>query len=265
MVIERHPFGETALQPGALKPAPGITVTGDFSWDAALTGDQSAASQLFENLEFRLMGGSWNCLLGASGIGKSTLLRLIAGLQTEGVFNGNISAEDALPIVDRIAYMAQSDLLFPWLSVERNIATGALLRRESVNQQRLEELLELTGLAVHRTKKPGELSGGMRQRTALARTLMEDTPIVLLDEPFSALDTRTRAEMQQLAFSMLEGKTVLLVTHDASEALRLGHHIYTLSTSGMHSCDMPEQSPLRDMTEPAVIDAQRDLLVLLNT
>ena len=260
-MMERHPFGGT----GVPKQAPAVTVTGNFYWDTDNTSDQQALVPLFQDLEFRLEPSCWTCLLGTSGIGKSTLLRLIAGLQTDGIFNGTVAADDALPIVDRIAYMAQSDLLFPWLSVERNIATGAMLRRQTVNQQRLDELLLQTGLAEHRHKKPGELSGGMRQRTALARTLMEDTPIVLLDEPFSALDTRTRADMQQLAATMLQDKTVLLVTHDAAEALRLGHHIYALSTTGMAACDIPAETPLRDMTSAAVIDAQRDLLLRLNS
>lgn len=270
-MIDTQPFAVNSVGnsgnrvSGVPKRAPGILVTGSFTWQETTATQPDVASQrLFDNLEFRLMGGAWNCLLGTSGIGKSTLLRLIAGLQTEGYFDGQIAADDALPIVDRIAYMAQSDLLFPWLSVERNIATGAVLRRQSVNQERLEQLLIQTGLAEHRRKKPGELSGGMRQRTALARTLMEDTAIVLLDEPFSALDTRTRAEMQELAFTMLHEKTVLLVTHDASEALRLGHHIYTLSTSGLKACGLPDELPLRDLATPTAIDAQRELLLQLN-
>jgi putative hydroxymethylpyrimidine transport system ATP-binding protein len=107
------------------------------------------------------------------------------------------------------------------------------------------DLIERVGLAEHAEKRPASLSGGMRQRVALARVLMEDRPIVLLDEPFAALDARTRAEMQELAFETLKGRTVLLVTHDPAEAVRLGDHIFILSEQGLETVMAPGSPPIR--------------------
>ena len=104
----------------------------------------------------------------------------------------------------------------------------------------------------------------MRQRVALARTLMEDTPLVLLDEPFSALDTRTRREMQELAFRLLQNKTILLVTHDAAEALRLSQTLLVMSETGLTAHDIDAGEPLRRFTDDRFIASQSRLLIQLN-
>jgi putative hydroxymethylpyrimidine transport system ATP-binding protein len=145
-----------------------------------------------------LGSGQWPCLLGGSGVGKSTVLRLLAGLDTTATFDGVIHADDGADLGSRIAYMAQSDLLLPWKTVADNIALGGKLRAGRSDQTRLDTLLGRVGLRDHRNKYPDQLSGGQRQRVALARTLMEDRPVVLLDEPLSALDAQTRADMQEL-------------------------------------------------------------------
>ena len=191
----------------------GLRLSGTFSYNER---------PLFSDLMLELLPGSWTCLLGSSGIGKSTLLRLLAGLETGGSFSGSISASDKLPLDGRVAYMAQSDLLLPWLTVQQNVSLGATLRKEPLNNEKIDYLIRKVGLEDYISNKPGELSGGMRQRCALARTLMENTPLVLLDEPFSALDPFTRRQMQALSYSTLKQRTVLLVTHDLAEALRLG-------------------------------------------
>lgn len=234
---------------------PGLRLSGEFSYNER---------PLFSNLMLELLPGSWTCLLGSSGIGKSTLLRLIAGLETGGSFSGSISASDNLPVDGRVAYMAQSDLLLPWLTVRQNVSLGASLRREPQDHVKIDRLIRRVGLEEYISNKPGELSGGMRQRCALARTLMEDTPLVLLDEPFSALDPVTRRQMQALASSTLQDRTVLLVTHDLAEALRLGSRIYAMSQDKLEQFDLPVCRSVRELDDPAMMDIQSRIFSVLN-
>ena len=166
-------------------------------------------------------------LLGTSGVGKSSLLKILAGLATAS--QGTVRASDGGPLAGRIAYMGQTDLLYPWLRVIDNVTLGSRLRREKPDTDRAMQLLERVGLADRARALPMELSGGMRQRTALARTLYESRPMVLMDEPFSALDAVTRARIQELAAELLQGRTVLLITHDPMEACRLGHRLVVLA------------------------------------
>jgi len=159
--------------------------------------------------------------------------------------------------------MAQEDLLLPWLSVLENTVLGARLRGETPDLPRARHLLQRVGLEQHMDKKPSALSGGMRQRTSLARTLMEDRPIAFLDEPFSALDASTRADMQDLATEMLAGKTVLLVTHDPAEAMRLGDKVIVLAADGATEWPVPASSPPRDAYAPDVVERQAALMAHL--
>jgi putative hydroxymethylpyrimidine transport system ATP-binding protein len=226
---------------------PEIRLTGDFD---------HAGRPLFSGLDLTLAAGRWTCLLGPSGVGKSTVLRLLAGLDTGGRFSGSISADDGKRVETRVAFMAQTDLLAPWLDVTGNVTLGARLRGERADMERARALIEQVGLDEHSHKRPASLSGGMRQRVALARVLMEDRPVVLLDEPFAALDARTRAEMQELAFETLKGRTVLLVTHDPAEAVRLGHAIFILSEQGLEEIEAPDLPPIRAVDAPQTIDMQ---------
>ena len=236
-------------------PAPGLTI-----------GISSLAYQgapLFERLRFRLEGGSWTCLLGPSGVGKTTLLRLTGGL-TPGAL---VVADDGGGLEGRIALMAQQDLLLPWLSVRDNVLLGHRLRGASRAQLRrlrqpAAELLARVGLERDADCLPGTLSGGMRQRAALARTLMEDRPIVLMDEPFSALDVVTRHRLQDLAAELLVGRTVFLVTHNPLEALRLGNRIYVLGgrPAVPRGPLLPRGAPPRDAADPTLLAQQAELL-----
>jgi putative hydroxymethylpyrimidine transport system ATP-binding protein len=182
---------------------------------------------IFENLTFEIPAGQCTALLGPSGVGKTSLLRIIAGLETP--FAGAVTASDGAPLTGRIAYMAQQDFLLPWLSVLGNVMLGSRLRGETADPVRATNLLERVGLAERALALPGELSGGMRQRVALARTLYEQRPVVLMDEPFSALDAITRTKVQNLAAELLAGCTTLLITHDPLEACRLSHHLLVLA------------------------------------
>lgn len=231
--------------------APGIRVEGRATIDDV---------PLFGPLEFDIPGGGWTCLLGPSGVGKSTILRLIAGLETGADFHGRINADDGAPIAGRVAYMAQDDLLLPWLDLRGNTILGARLRGAAPDRDLAEKLISRLGLAPHAAKRPAQLSGGQRQRAALARTLMEDKPIVLLDEPFSALDARTRADMQDMAAEALAGRTVLLVTHDPAEAARLGERIAILGKDGLDHVTPPDGAVARPVEDAGVQHFQAALL-----
>lgn len=219
---------------------------------------------LFDGLDFDLAGGMTTCLLGPSGVGKSSLLRLIAGLDT-GHATGTVFAGDGEPIRGRVAWMAQQDLLLPWASVRDNLLLGTRLRGERMTAsalRRADELLESVGLAGRAEDRPSALSGGMRQRAALARTLMEDRPVVLMDEPFSALDALTRLRLQDLAAGLLRGRTVLLVTHDPLEALRLGHRIHVMSGSPARigPALTPPGAPPRPAGDSGLLALQAELI-----
>jgi putative hydroxymethylpyrimidine transport system ATP-binding protein len=211
---------------------------------------------IFQNVSLTLVAGEWTALLGPSGVGKTSLLRLIAGLPEDGgVTVGSVQASDGLPLAGRVAYMAQRDLLLPWLSIIDNVLIGTRLRRQrtaDADRQKALHLLDQVGLAARAQERPSALSGGMRQRVALARTLMEDRPLVLMDEPFSALDAVTRFRLQETAATLLAGRTVLLVTHDPSEALRLSDRIALLA--GM-PVQLTDAGSLPDCPIPRPLDA----------
>lgn len=188
---------------------------------------------LFDDFSLSLPSGKWICLLGKSGVGKTTLLKLIAGLipshAAGEIFQGKIHSSLS-PLHQHITYMAQTDLLLPWFSVLDNVLLGTRLRGDfsSVVRKKAEQLLKDVGLSGAEKKFPKHLSGGMRQRAALVRTLLEDKPIVLMDEPFSSVDALTRFQLQTLASHLLKNRTVVLVTHDPLEALHLADDIYIL-------------------------------------
>lgn len=232
-----------------MKP-PGISLKGRYN---------IAGAMLFE-ASLDLPAGKWTCLLGPSGAGKSTILRLILGLETAGELIGDIHADDGQPLSERVSYMAQSDLLLPWLSVTENVMIGAKLRGETPDTERANKLLDRVGLGEHAYKTPAKLSGGMRQRAALARTLMEDRPVILLDEPFSALDAGTRADMQELSAEVLEGKTVLLVTHEPAEASRLAHKIAIMSDKEIIDWPVPKSKPIRKIDAKETLECQARML-----
>ena len=237
-----------------MNEAPGIRVKGR----ASIKGET-----LFAPLTLDLEAGRWTCLLGGSGVGKTTILRLISGLATGAEFEGEITASDQAKVAPRTAYMAQDDLLLPWASVSQNVLLGARLRGDKPDACRLHRILGRVGLTDHANKKPFELSGGQRQRVALARTLMEDKPIILLDEPFSALDAQTRAAMQELAVELLQGRTVLVVTHDPAEAARLGHAIIVMTPDQLVRCPHPPTPVPRPVDDLETLECQAALLRLL--
>nr|WP_309501479.1 ABC transporter ATP-binding protein [uncultured Roseovarius sp.] len=214
-------------------------------------------------IRLEVPAGRWTCLLGPSGVGKSTLLRLIAGVADEATLDGQITATDGAPLAGRIAMMAQDPLLMPWLSITDNVMLGSRLRGERPDTDRATHVLASMGLSDHADKRPDTLSGGQRQRAALARTLMEDRPIVLLDEPFSALDARTRLLMQEMTADRLRGRTVIMVTHDPAEAARLGDQIAILTETGIEDHPAPASPVPRHVDDPEALQTQGRLLARL--
>lgn len=186
---------------------------------------------LFNQLNLNIVQKKITCLLGPSGVGKSTLLRVISGLSpssTKEKIKGEIYCDR-----NNISYMPQNDLLFPWLSALDNAMFISKLKKFSRSERKnllkqAKELFIKTGMSGHERKLPYQLSGGMRQRVALIRTLLANKPIVLMDEPFSGLDAITRFQVQSLSSELLKNRTVFLVTHDLLEALRLADEIYVL-------------------------------------
>jgi NitT/TauT family transport system ATP-binding protein len=206
----------------AAQPAPAIVLR-DLS---KVYGHSGAAVPALDRVSIEVTPGEFVCLVGASGCGKSTLLSLIAGLDRPT--SGTI--ERAGPT----ALMFQEAALFPWLTVARNVELALQLRQvaRSERRRRVAELLEMVHLGGFAGRRPHELSGGMRQRVALARALAQDASILLMDEPFGALDAITRDllhdELERLWRD--SGLTVVFVTHNVREAVRLGDRVVLLSS-----------------------------------
>ncbi len=178
--------------------------------------------------------GRFVSLIGPSGCGKSTLFNIIAGLQQPTRGRVVIDGVDATGTIGRVGYMLQKDLLLPWRPLLDNIILGMELRgvprREA--RERAMPLLRKYGLAGFERAYPNMLSGGMRQRAALLRTLLFDTDVILLDEPFGALDAQTKLQMQEWLLGLWSdfGKTVVFVTHDIGEALFLSDEVHIMGT-----------------------------------
>ncbi|MFF7644969.1 ATP-binding cassette domain-containing protein [Streptomyces canus] len=172
-------------------------------------------------------------LLGPSGCGKSTILRALAGLLAPTAGRAEVDGKRAGGAETACAMVFQEDALLPWRSAARNVEYALKLRGVPRRQRRqeAEELLAQVGLEGFFDHLPGQLSGGMRQRVQLARTLATRPRVMLMDEPFGALDAQTRSEMQQLLISVWHqyGTTILFVTHDVDEALLLGDRVVLLS------------------------------------
>jgi NitT/TauT family transport system ATP-binding protein len=190
-------------------------------------GSGAKALLALDRVSLTVDKGEFVCLLGASGCGKSTLLSLVAGL--DAISGGTLDIGDR-----RVSLMFQEPALFPWLSVVGNVELPMRLRGvgKAERRRRAEELLDTVRLSGFADKRPHELSGGMRQRVALARALAQDSDILLMDEPFGALDAMTRDLLHDELERIWRERelTVLFVTHNVREAVRLGDRVILLSS-----------------------------------
>ncbi|MFZ4517510.1 MAG: ABC transporter ATP-binding protein [Microthrixaceae bacterium] len=191
-----------------------------------------SSTTALEGVDLHVDEGELVCLLGASGCGKSTLLSIIGGLEEPTSGEVRVEGDRVIgPGADR-GMVFQGYSLFPWLSVAGNIEFGLQVAHWSKARraERVQELLGIMGLAEFRDSLPRELSGGMRQRVAIARALAPEPDILLLDEPFGALDAQTRRAMQDFLLTVWArtGTTVLMVTHDVEEAVYLSSRIYVM-------------------------------------
>ena len=185
------------------------------------------------DISFSLKKGEFAAIVGPSGCGKSTLLSLICGLLpcTEGQIK--INGKPLKESTTNVGYMLQHDELFEWRTIYNNVILGLEVQHALTarTKQRAHELLDIYGLGDFKNARPSELSGGMRQRAALIRTLALDPQLLLLDEPFSALDYQTRLMVSSDICQLIRkaGKTMIIVTHDLSEAISLADKVYVLS------------------------------------
>lgn len=212
---------------------------------------------IIDRLSFRVEPGSFHCIIGVSGCGKSTIFRMTNGLLEP---KGGTILVDGKSIVGRkhyCGYMPQKDLLFPWRTVGENVALPLEMRHDISKAERraqAEAALSDVGLAGCDEKMPGELSGGMRQRAAFARTMLTGCDLLLLDEPFSALDFLTRISMQEWLLEQWQRhkKTILFITHDVEEALFLSSSVLVVERTPIQA--------LREIPVPAAFPRDRSCL-----
>src|SRR6201996_7177841 len=178
--------------------------------------------------------GRFVSLIGPSGCGKSTIFNIVAGLLQPSGGRVLIDGVDATGTIGRVGYMLQKDLLLPWRSVLDNVILGMEIQGKPLKEarERALPLLQKYGLAGFEHLYPNSLSGGMRQRAALLRTLLFDTDVILLDEPFGALDAQTKLQMQEWLMQLWSDfrKTVVFVTHDVEEAIYLSDEVHVMAT-----------------------------------
>lgn len=224
---------------------------------------------MMRNLNFQVEDREFVSIIGASGCGKSTIFRLINGL--EKLQQGRILV-DGRPVQELknySAFMPQKDLLFPWRTIEKNICLPMELAKvpKAEQEKRCKEVLEQVGLSEYAKKYPKDLSGGMKQRVAFARTLLSGADMLLLDEPFSALDYLTRVDMQEWLLHQWEHyhKTILFITHDVEEAIFLSKTIFIIQDrpfSQMERVEVPLSYPRNreDLKRPDIVELKKPSL-----
>lgn len=224
---------------------------------------------MMTDLSFHVEDGEFVSIIGASGCGKSTIFRLINGLekpQKGGIFvNGRSISEQK----NYSAFMPQKDLLLPWRTIEKNVCLPMEIMGVPEDERRkaARAALEQVGLLDYAEKFPKDLSGGMKQRVAFARTLLSGADMLLLDEPFSALDYLTRVDMQEWLLSQWQdsGKTIIFITHDVEEAVFLSKRIFVIQDrpfSKMEETIVPMNYPRKreELKRPDIADLKERLI-----
>ena len=228
---------------------------------------------IINQLSFSVEPGSFHCIIGVSGCGKSTIFRMTNGLLQPK--SGTIRV-GGVPITEQkhyCGYMPQKDMLFPWRTIGENLALPLEIQGETTKQERWELIdaaLADVGLEGCRDKMPQELSGGMRQRAAFARTMLTGSDLLLLDEPFSALDFLTRISMQEWLLDQWQRhkKTILFITHDVEEAIFLSSSVLVVESTpirALREIPVPMDYPRtrQDLARPEIVGLREQLVDML--
>ena len=225
--------------------------------------------EMLNDLSFSVEKGEFVSIIGASGCGKSTIFRLINGLEKMQSGEIFINEDSIKNLKNYSAYMPQKDLLFPWRTIGDNLSLPMEIQKikKSDRENRVLEILKEVGLSVYKDKFPKELSGGMRQRVSFARTLLTGSELLLLDEPFSALDSLTRISMQEWLLEEWKhfNKTILFITHDVEEAIFLSKSIFVIQDNPithMERIEVPLEYPRSrsSMQKSEIIELKESLI-----
>ena len=222
---------------------------------------------IFSELDLELSQGETLALVGPSGLGKTTLLNILSGVMLPDSGKVILSGEDITGKPGRISYMQQKDLLLPYYTVLHNTALPLIIKGEKKKaaMEKAGKYFPFFGIEGYENKYPHELSGGMKQRAALLRTYIQSDSVVLLDEPFGALDAVTRSKMQKwyLDISRRLGLSTIIITHDTDEALILADRIYIMNDKGnMNVVDVRDKPCDFELTE-RFLEAKRTILSCL--
>ena len=228
---------------------------------------------IIDHLSFTVDTGEFVCVIGPSGCGKSTIFRLVNKLLTPAEGTVLVNGTPIEKQKNYCGYMPQQDLLFPWRTVKENLMLPMEIQGGISNgqmEQRADQALESVGLKDWGKKSPKELSGGMRQRAAFARTVLTGSDLLLLDEPFSALDYLTRLSMREWLLEQWERekKTVLFITHDVEEAVFLSSRILVVENmpiTHLKSIEVPAEYPRtrEELMRPEIVKLKEDLIDML--
>jgi ABC-type nitrate/sulfonate/bicarbonate transport system ATPase subunit len=254
----------TAAPPSATVALKGISKT--------FRGRRGAEVPVLDDIDFSAGAGEFVSVIGPSGCGKSTLFKLLAGLEVADVGTLAVNDKPLDPKDHPVAYMPQKDLLLPWRSVVRNVVLPLEIAGvgKSEARARADRLFPLFGLEGFEDAYPFALSGGMRQRAALMRTVIQERPLMLLDEPFGALDSLTRTDMQEFLLDVWDefGHTIVFITHDIREAIYLSDRIYVMTARPARvrmeiAVDLPRPRPLEVIATPRFAELEAQLLQAL--
>lgn len=224
---------------------------------------------VLDGVDLSVATGEFVSLIGPSGCGKTTILNCVAGLDEPGSGSVEINGGLAKQRLGMVGLMPQKDLLLPWRTVLDNAVLGLELMGSPISEARSRalDMMKPFGLSGFEKQYPSDLSGGMRQRTAFLRTLLADQDIVLLDEPFGALDALTRTQMQEWLLDLWDslGKTIILITHDVEEAVLLSDRVYVLTArparvKSVIDVDLPRPRYFDMVTHEPFVELKRSLL-----
>jgi NitT/TauT family transport system ATP-binding protein len=236
-------------------------------------GGQSEPLVVLDQISFPIWPREFVCLVGASGCGKSTLLSITAGLTAPTSGKIRVDGVDVTgrPGSDR-GMVFQGYTLYPWLTVIQNVSFGLQLRRlpKSEQRERASYFLDVVGLTKFANAYPKQLSGGMKQRVAIARALANEPEVLLMDEPFGALDAQTKDQMQQFLLGLWEKThvTILMITHDVEEAIFLAQRVHVMSSRPGRikqtiQTNLPEHHDLEIKLSPEFIQIKREIMQAL--